>query len=469
MSLFGRHPIVPALLFGVCFGLSQGALTFAAVPQNSTAIWPTSGLALAAVMILGARIWPAVAAGVFTAHVVATRDPLTALTVGVATALEAVLGAALIQRSAGGADVFRTPWTVFRFAAIVVVTCAIGGALVTIGLTLSSHADWGAWHYTWMTTWLSHVTGTLVVAPVVMLWTQTPMDRLRLFEIVEAAGLLALLVVVSFVVFNGLFPYEVKTYPLEFLCVPLLLWAAFRFGRREMTAVILILSVIAVRGTLRKFGPFAQATPQESLVLLQAYISVMSLMGLVLVAVVAEHKKAEAQLHHLATTDPLTGLANYRHLIDALRIEISRSTRTGRPFAVLFLDMDGLKRINDQHGHLVGSRAICRVADTLRRCCRTPDTPARFGGDEFAVILPETSKEGAQRVLDRINERLARDMTKPAVSVSAGLAVYPNDGDTPTLLLRAADDILYEAKTTKPSGDRVSGRSGAASGDRAIG
>jgi len=450
MSLrLGRHPIIPALLFGVCFGLSQGALTFAAVPQNSTAIWPTSGLALAAVMILGPSIWPAVAAGVFTAHVVATHDPLTALTVGIATALEAIAGAALIQRSAGGPEVFRTPWTVFRFAAIVVVTCASGAALVTIGLTLSSHTSWAAAHYTWMITWLSHVTGTLVVAPFIMLWTQTPMDRRGWLEILEAIGLMALLVVVSLVVFNGFFPSEVKTYPLEFLCVPLMLWSAFRFGRREMTAVILILSVIAVRGTLRDIGPFAQGTPEESLVLLQAYISVMSAMGLVLVAVVAEHKKAEAQLHHLATTDPLTGLANYRHLIDALRIEIARSTRTRRPFSVLFLDMDGLKRINDQHGHLVGSRAICRVADTLRRCCRTPDTPARFGGDEFAVILPETAADGARRVLDRINERLALDSTKPQVSVSAGFAVYPTDGDTPTLLLRSADDALYAVKTER--------------------
>jgi diguanylate cyclase (GGDEF)-like protein len=453
-------------MFGVCFGLSQGALTFASVPQNSTAIWPTSGLALAAVLILGPRIWPAVAAGVFTAHVVATRDPLTALTVGIATSLEAVLGAALIHRSAGGLDVFRTPWTVFRFAAIVVVTCAIGAALVTIGLALSSPGIWEDSHYTWMITWLSHVTGTLVVAPFITLWTQTPMDRLSWLEMLEATGLVVLLVGVSFVVFNGLFPYEVKTYPLEFLCVPLILWSAFRFGRREMTAVILILSVIAVRGTLRKFGPFAQATPEESLVLLQAYISVMSLMGLVLVAVVSEHKKYEAQLHHLATTDPLTGLANYRHLIDALRIEIARSNRTGRPFAVLFLDMDGLKRINDQHGHLVGSRAICRVADTLRRCCRTPDTPARFGGDEFAVILPETAADGARRVLDRINERLTVDTAKPPVSVSAGLAVYPQDGDTPTLLLRSADDALYAVKSGR-AGDRTA--KPLPSGDRAIG
>lgn len=448
----GRHPVVLALMFGVCFGVGQGALTFAAVPQNSTAIWPASGLALAAVVLLGSRIWPAVAAGVLAAHIAVTSDVVTALTIGIATALEAVVGAAVIQRNADGPDVFRTPRTIFRFAVIVTGTCAIGAAIVALGLAISGTASWHNLIYTWMTSWLSHVTGTLVIAPFVLLWLTTPLDRLRWLEILEAVGLLTLLFIVSLVVFGGLFPSDVKTYPLEFLCVPIYLWAAFRFGRREMALAMLILSVIAVRGTLLKYGPFATASPHESLVLLQAYISVTTLMGLVLAAVVAEHKKAEAQLHELATTDPLTGLANYRELIDALRLEIARSGRTGRKFAVLFLDMDGLKRINDQHGHLVGSRALCRVADVLRRSCRALDTPSRFGGDEFAVILPETDEAGGRQVLDRIAERLALDTAKPPVTVSAGIALYPRDGDTPTLLLRAADRTLYEAK------DRLKGR-----------
>jgi diguanylate cyclase (GGDEF)-like protein len=169
-------------------------------------------------------------------------------------------------------------------------------------------------------------------------------------------------------------------------------------------------------------------------------------MGMVLAAVVAEHKHAEAQLRELATTDPLTGLFNYRRLIEVLRGEIARSSRTKRPFAVLFVDMNGLKKINDKHGHLAGSRALCRVADTLRRSCRTTDTPARFGGDEFAVVLPETGDEGGRLVLARVAERLGADTDRPAVSVSGGVAVYPRDGDTPTLLLRAADRSLYESK-----------------------
>src|SRR5262249_38228722 len=139
-------------------------------------------------------------------------------------------------------------------------------------------------------------------------------------------------------VFAGMFPSDIKNYPLEFLCMPFFLWAAFRFGRREAATAMAILSGIAVWGTLHGFGPFVRDTQSESLVLLFTYTSVMSVMGLVLAASVGEHKSAEAQLHQLATTDPLTGLANYRRLLEVLRAEIARSGRTRRSFGVLFVD-----------------------------------------------------------------------------------------------------------------------------------
>jgi diguanylate cyclase (GGDEF)-like protein len=168
--------------------------------------------------------------------------------------------------------------------------------------------------------------------------------------------------------------------------------------------------------------------------------------ALVLAGALLDNARLFDQVRHLAVTDPLTGLANYRTLINVMDSEMQRSRRTGRPFAVLLLDLDGLKAINDQNGHLVGSRAICRLAHVLRIHSRAMDTAARYGGDEFAVVLPEAGEEAAAAVSKRICERLARDGEAPQVTVSVGAAVFPRDGETIDALFNVADRALYRMK-----------------------
>ncbi|HXA79259.1 MAG TPA: GGDEF domain-containing protein [Candidatus Acidoferrales bacterium] len=152
------------------------------------------------------------------------------------------------------------------------------------------------------------------------------------------------------------------------------------------------------------------------------------------------------QVSRMAASDSLTGLANHRRLLEALENEIQRSRRTGREFAVLLFDLDGLKKINDKYGHLTGSRAIKRLGSVLRKSSRTIDTPARFGGDEFALVLPEAGGRDADQAASRICEQLALDGEEPFVSVSVGQAVYPEDGTSIEQLLGAADRALYKMK-----------------------
>jgi diguanylate cyclase (GGDEF)-like protein/PAS domain S-box-containing protein len=161
---------------------------------------------------------------------------------------------------------------------------------------------------------------------------------------------------------------------------------------------------------------------------------------------VTAQRASEDHLRRLAATDALTGLANYRSLSETLESEIKRSERTARAFAVLIFDLDGMKQINDSHGHLAGNRALCRLADIFRFSCRSIDTAARYGGDEFAIILPETGAKEAGAVGRRICERLSNDCEKPLLSVSVGVAVYPEDGTTIESLFHAADRALYKMK-----------------------
>lgn len=161
---------------------------------------------------------------------------------------------------------------------------------------------------------------------------------------------------------------------------------------------------------------------------------------------VTERKQAEEQARFLAISDPLTGLANYRRLIEGLIHERRRSDRTSLEFALLLIDMNGLKEINDIYGHRTGNRSLCRLAQVLRESCRAIDLAARYGGDEFALLLPESDYRSAQRVARRIHDSLAADREMPPISASVGIAIYPSDAATAEQLLEAADRDLYRRK-----------------------
>jgi len=170
---------------------------------------------------------------------------------------------------------------------------------------------------------------------------------------------------------------------------------------------------------------------------------------------VTEQRALEDHLRREALSDSLTGLANHGKLFEVLHAEICRSKRTGREFSLLLLDLDGLKAINDRSGHLVGNRALCRLAQILSDCCRSIDTAARQGGDEFALVLPETSAAASTLVARRICELLAKDSEEPALSVSVGVASYPTDAENVGTLLYAADRVLYAMKDQRSNAARA--------------
>jgi len=166
-------------------------------------------------------------------------------------------------------------------------------------------------------------------------------------------------------------------------------------------------------------------------------------------------------LERTSREDPLTCVGNRRHWEASLRQEVDRALRSRMPLSVLMVDLDNLKRINDAHGHGCGDRALALVAEVLRDCCRSRDVAARFGGDEFAVLLPRTRVSEAQVVAERIRSELARRRVllgaplDSLVCVSVGIAdldAVPvagrsSDAATADLLFESADRALYTAKS----------------------
>jgi diguanylate cyclase (GGDEF)-like protein/PAS domain S-box-containing protein len=163
---------------------------------------------------------------------------------------------------------------------------------------------------------------------------------------------------------------------------------------------------------------------------------------------ITERKKSEERMRYQATHDALTGLANYREFLDTLEREVCRGERSNRSFAVLLLDLDELKRINDRLGHLAGNRALQRLAEVMKEQCRSTDLAARYGGDEFAVLLIDADSGMARLIAGRVESALRSEKKEPPLKVSIGCGVYPDDGRTAQELLEVADQRLYQRKRT---------------------
>lgn len=434
-------------LSAVYFVAAKLGLRLAFEHPSASSVWPGTGIALAAILLFGYSAWPGIFLGAFFANLTTAGSVATSLGIALGNSLEALIGARLLNKLAHGRAVFERARDVLKFTFLAAILSTLASATIGVtSLSLGKFIRPQEFGPVWFTWWLGDAIGAVLLTPLLLLWSVNPRIQWNLKQTCEAALFLASFTLVNVLVFGGVIMMSRENYPLAFLCTPFFIWTAFRFSQRETAFAIVVLCAISLWGTLQDFGPFASRGSGHSLLLLQSFLGVTALMSLVLSTMVAENRSVETALLHLTVTDPLTGLANYRKFIDSLDAEIERARRSQRGFAILFCDVDNLKLINDQLGHMAGNRALCRVALALRTSCRTIDTVARFGGDEFAVILPEADIDSARGVARRVSQALAADGDNPPVSVSVGVAVYPVDGDRAESLVSAADSVLSRTK-----------------------
>lgn len=200
-------------------------------------------------------------------------------------------------------------------------------------------------------------------------------------------------------------------------------------------------------GVLSVASTEPDAFPEDSRNLLETYA--------LLVAAAVQRAERDAELSRLALTDPLTGLANHRALYQTLRRELAQASRYAFPLSVVLLDLDGFKQVNDLFGHPYGDEVLRQVARMATETCRGMDLPARLGGEEFVLVLPHAPKLAALQVAERLRRRIEETALEEGLRLSAsfGVAVFPDDGNTPDALIRAADEAMYRAK--RAGGNRV--------------
>ena len=280
------------------FAAGKLGLMLALVHPSATAVWPPTGIALAALLVLGGRVWPAVFLGAFLVNLTTAGSWATSLAIAAGNTLEAIVGASLVDRFAGGRHCFDRTRDLFKFAILAAgLSTALSASVGVTSLCLAEFARWSDFGAIWTTWWLGDAVGALVVAPAILVWvSRRRLGRSwRLPRVAEALALFGLLALTAGVVFAGLVP-GARNMPLEFLCVPPLLGVAYRFGRRETTAAVVLLAAVAIGGTLRGLSPFLRDSVNESLLLLQAYLGVVALTALALSVAVSERRQTERAL-----------------------------------------------------------------------------------------------------------------------------------------------------------------------------
>src|SRR5947199_1147756 len=291
---FSWLPVV-GLLTLVYFIAGKFGLILASLHASASPVWPPAGIALAALLVLGYRAWPAIFVGAFLVNVTTVGNVATSLAIASVITLEAICGAWLINRLAGGTTVFDRPQGVVKFALAAVVSTVISPAVGVTSLALGGFADWANFGAIWLTWWLGDTTGDLLIAPLIILWSLASKRRWNRREAAEAGILLLLLFVLSETVFAGWLTISARNYPIAFISGPIVIWTAFRFTQRETATGIFILSAIAVWGTLRGFGPFVTETENQSLLALQSWTAVLAITAMALSAGMAERRRIEEE------------------------------------------------------------------------------------------------------------------------------------------------------------------------------
>lgn len=276
-------------------------LSLASLHTNVSPVWPPTGVAIASLLLFGRSLWPAILLSAFAANLWTGVSIPTAGGIALGNTLEAVLAASLLTREKGFNTSLHSLSDVLRFLLFaVILSPAVGATVGNFSLCLGGAADWNQFGRLWVTWWLGDGFGALVVAPFLLAWSSTSTHLSSSRSLAESALLLLLLFVTAMFVFGGWFPGNVKDYPLGHLCLPFLIWAALRFDQRVLTAAVIVLAGVALWGTSQGYGPFVHGSPNESLLLLQAFVGASTLMALILFAVIGEQKEADAEKLKLA-------------------------------------------------------------------------------------------------------------------------------------------------------------------------
>ena len=431
---------------------------------NVAALWIPNGILLAALLLRPDRAGALFAAGTLAsiaANLATDHDVISTLIISGSNMAEVGVAAWTLRRWAGPVPLFTQVASVVRFTLVAGIAApAVGATIAAAGLSQFGSTFpgvWGRW-------FVGDALGLLIITPVLVIldqrWRRGPDAILAARSSGEVAGLLAVTAALAFVVFS------ISAEAALFVLPPVVLVATFRMGPFGATASCVAIATIGVWQTAHGLGPVAQFDGPEPVRILyfQLFLAMLFLSALPVAAALFERqvlatelaaacdaaRSAAESFYDQASTDELTGVATRRRFLERLREEVAAARVRGADLALVVLDVDHFKAINDTHGHPAGDQVLRTIADTCRAATRSRDLVGRLGGEEFALLMPGATAAGAAAVCERLRREVAASRIKAGpvanlrATVSLGLASLRGQDDD--RLLADADRALYEAK-----------------------
>lgn len=429
-------------------------LLLANVHSSVSPVWPATGLALAGLLLWGNRLWPAIFVAAFLVNVTALMPEnapfalriIQAAGIAGGNTLEAIAGAWLVNRFANGPRAFQTVSDVFRYTFFAGgLSTAVSATIGTVTLLACGLLARTVFGTAWLTWWMGDMVGAVVVAPLILVWRAEPSIHFRLNRTLEALGLLISLLLVSAINFSDIFSFSSKHYPLAFLFIPLLVWAALRFESRGVVVFISIICCLAVNGTWHGFGSFAVTDQNGSLLMLQTFICVATLTSLVLAASCAERKSVEDEFRWLSSelerrvqlrTSQLEGInKELEAFCYSVSHDLRAPLRTIRGFSEVLLDQ-------------YKAQLDARGQDYLRRTCDAGLQMDKLIEDLLKLSRVARGEIQHQQInLSAIAQQIANELTKNEPGRTVDFAITPNvsaNGDE-RLLRLVMDNLLRNA------------------------
>ena len=430
------------------FVAAKIGLAFTTISDNVTLLWAPSGMALFALLVLGSAYWVWIALGAFIVNLTTGIPLLAVIGITVGNTLEAIFAVYLLRLANFDYRLSRVRDVLLLAFLAAAISTTVSSSIGVLSLTSFGALEWDKFFNAWVIWWMGDAMGDLVFGPLLLSWWFGEKTGTQLKRIPEALLLLVSVAVITQVVFGNLWDHRL---PLSFVTFPFLIWGSLRFGMRGATSIVFVVGTILLIDIMLHKGLFSHGTNLQSFTLLWLYTNFLAVTSMVLAAAITERRAAEMGMRHLALHDPLTGLPNRAALNDRIEQAIQFANRQGSKFALLYLDIDRFKTINDSLGHSVGDEMLQEVSQRLLHCVRREDTVCRLGGDEFVILVvevrhPEQLYKLTGKIIKQIHAPIQLKNTTLHTSVSIGICLYPTDGKDSVTLLKHSDIAMYRAK-----------------------